>query len=156
MNLYEVYRRGFEGSLDRCFIDAAGHSLLTYGRVDDASARLSTVLRRLGLGKGDRLAIRAEKTPATLVLWLACLRTGAVFVSLTARAPDAEALRILADLYASLLVVDSPVHHCPSGLRQLPLRGSGSLLEQAATAARSASVEGTLAQDSAMILYTSG
>jgi malonyl-CoA/methylmalonyl-CoA synthetase len=66
VNIYEVYRRGFEPSLGRCFIDAPGHRRWSYGEADDLSSRIARVLRDLGLRQGDRLAVRVDKTPSIL------------------------------------------------------------------------------------------
>ena len=54
----------------------------TYGDVRLWSAKLANALVSLGVGKGDRVAIQAPKSPHFLFLYLACLRVGAVILPL--------------------------------------------------------------------------
>lgn len=155
MNVYEVYRRGFQASLDRCFVDAPGERAMTYRAADDLSARIASVLRDLGVRQGDRVAVRIDKTRTILLLFFACLRAGFVFVPLSARAPDGEARRILADLDAALVIGDAPPGAGPLHA-DVPVHSAASVLERAADAPQQAEAAQVAPADVAMILYTSG
>jgi acetyl-CoA synthetase len=62
---------------------AAGHSShLTYAELLDRARRLATVLRRLGISKGDRVATLLPKSPELLIAMVATWRLGAVIVPL--------------------------------------------------------------------------
>jgi malonyl-CoA/methylmalonyl-CoA synthetase len=54
----------------------------TYGDVEHASARMANLIVELGLQPGDRVAAQVEKTPEALVLYLAAMRAGMVFLPL--------------------------------------------------------------------------
>lgn len=54
--------------------------LLTYRELDDAADRFASVLLRLGLDKGDRVAIQLPNLPQTVIAFLGTLRAGGVAV----------------------------------------------------------------------------
>jgi malonyl-CoA/methylmalonyl-CoA synthetase len=55
---------------------------LTFREVFATAARFAHVLVKQGVQPGDRVAVQAEKSPAALILYLACLRAGAVYLPL--------------------------------------------------------------------------
>jgi acetyl-CoA synthetase len=75
--------------------DATGREqAFTYRTLRDQSARLASVLREMGVGKGDRVATLLPKTPELMIATLAIWRLGAVHVPLfTAFGPQAIAFR---------------------------------------------------------------
>ena len=61
----------------------------TYGDALDVSARFAATLADWGVRPGDRVAVQVEKSIEAVMLYLACLRAGAVFLPLnTAYTPD--------------------------------------------------------------------
>jgi len=70
---------------------------LTYGQAADASARLANELAGRGARPGDRIAARVGKRVETLLLYLACVRSGAVFVPVNPAYSSEELARIDAD-----------------------------------------------------------
>lgn len=63
---------------DALFMETADGRRWTYGDMLDASARLAAALVRLGVTPGDRVAVQVEKSPEALMLYIGCLRAGAV------------------------------------------------------------------------------
>ncbi|TIX07109.1 MAG: malonyl-CoA synthase, partial [Mesorhizobium sp.] len=55
---------------------------LTYGDMLARSAQLAHALVQSGVAPGDRVAVQVEKSPEAVLLYLACLRAGAVFLPL--------------------------------------------------------------------------
>jgi malonyl-CoA/methylmalonyl-CoA synthetase len=53
---------------------------LTFGEVDALSGRVARVLAGRGLGPGDRLAVQLPNGAEIVLLFLACLKSGVVFV----------------------------------------------------------------------------
>jgi len=53
---------------------------LTYASLRQHSGRVAAALMRRGVAPGDRVAAQVEKSPEAVVLYVACLRMGAVFV----------------------------------------------------------------------------
>jgi acetyl-CoA synthetase len=72
-----------------------GAQRLSFGELSEKSTRLAGALRKIGVGKGDRVAVMLPKSPELLVSLLAIWRAGAVHVPLfTAFGPDAAGFRI--------------------------------------------------------------
>jgi malonyl-CoA/methylmalonyl-CoA synthetase len=81
-NMYEVLigDPGAERSL-ACLEVPDGQSF-TYDDLDKQSARVANLLASHGIAGGDRVVAQVEKSAHCVFLYLACLRTGAVYVPL--------------------------------------------------------------------------
>ena len=131
--------------------------LLTYGGMLDQTGRAATWLRSLGVGKGDRVVVQANKSPASVILYLACLRAGAVFIPLNTTYQESELTYFLGDAEPALLVASAGLPGETvsfSGTRELL---SGDLSSAPWTEATDLlPMVAATAQDPAAILYTSG
>ncbi len=78
---------------------------ITYGQLEDQTARLARGLKSLGLAKGHRLAILLPNSPQLVVTYHAALRLGAVAVFLNPLLGPKELAFQLADSGSRLLVV---------------------------------------------------
>ncbi|MGY0602119.1 MAG: acetate--CoA ligase [Paraglaciecola chathamensis] len=58
--------------------DPHSHDIITYHRLHDEVAKIANGLRKLGVGKGDRVAIYMPMIPQAVYAMLACARIGAV------------------------------------------------------------------------------
>lgn len=77
---------------------------LTYGELAEETNRVANALRRLGIGRGDRIGIFLPMLPETAVATLACGKVGAVFVPIfSGYGPEAVATR-LRDCDARVLI----------------------------------------------------
>ncbi|KRB87644.1 acyl-CoA synthetase [Noviherbaspirillum sp. Root189] len=75
--------------------DDGNTATLTYAAMDAQANRLAGALRRLGIGKGDRVAIVLPQRPETAVVHIACYRLGAVAMPLSILfGPDALEYRL--------------------------------------------------------------
>src|SRR6478735_9606733 len=82
---------------------------LTYATFAARIAAAARALKsRLGIGRGDRVAILSTNHPDYLVLLYACARLGAVLVPLHWRLAVAEQLFILSDATPKVLVLEHP------------------------------------------------
>lgn len=81
-----------------------GDELWTYGRLGETRSRCANLLRALGVGHGDRIALLSENTPYFLVTLFATVRIGAVFVPLNYRLAAEELHRILRDAGVRVLI----------------------------------------------------
>src|SRR6185437_16388573 len=80
---------------------------LTYATFAARIAAAARALKsRLGIGRGDRVAILSTNHPDYLVLLYACARLGAVLVPLNWRLAVPEQLFILTDAAAKVLVLE--------------------------------------------------
>ncbi|MDQ7977363.1 amino acid adenylation domain-containing protein [Paraburkholderia sp. SARCC-3016] len=86
-------------------IDATGSE--TYAALGVRSARIATVLRDMGLARGDRCAIMVPRSADTLALMLAILRLDAVYVPLDPAYPKAQLEFIVADCAPKLVIAQA-------------------------------------------------
>ncbi|WP_333814610.1 AMP-binding protein [Tabrizicola sp.] len=78
----------------------------SYAGLLEETGRLANALFSLGLKKGDRLLLQVEKCEAVLSLYLACLRTGVVFLPVNPGYTVAETAHFLTDAEPALAVTD--------------------------------------------------
>ncbi len=85
-NLYATLAAGFPADRAACAIEALrpGSTPLFYSwqDIDDATGKLANLLASLRLSPGARIAVQVDKSPEALLLYLACLRTGCVYLPL--------------------------------------------------------------------------
>ncbi len=67
---------------DRPFMRTPGEKSYSYGDTADISGRFATYLSQCGIVAGDRVAAQIDKSPEGFMLYLACLRMGAIYVPL--------------------------------------------------------------------------
>ena len=150
----------------RPFLRTSSGRLVTYGDVVSLSARKANALTRLGLMPGDRVAVQVAKSPEALVLYLACLRAGAVYLPLNTAYTLSELEYFVGDAEPKIFVV-SPERASLVGpmttrlgvaaTETLGADGtSGTLMERARHAEPAFSDVPVGPDDLAAILYTSG
>ncbi|MEO7734910.1 MAG: amino acid adenylation domain-containing protein [Kofleriaceae bacterium] len=69
----------------------------SYRALDEAADRLARLLLELGVARGDRVALWAEKSPLVVAAMQAVLRVGAAYVPVDPFSPAARAVRIAQD-----------------------------------------------------------
>jgi malonyl-CoA/methylmalonyl-CoA synthetase len=150
----------------RIFLRGPGHSGLSYAELRSETARFAAALDARGVAAGDRVAVQVEKSAQAVLVYLASLATGAVFVPINVANTAHEVEHVLRDSRPRLLIVrpqDRAVlaplaAHCGvAGLETLGAAGEGSLADLVAgcaAGARRAVARGSEAP--AAIVYTSG
>ena len=82
-NLFAALRSGFPADRDGVAIEAVESELLyTWRDVDRSTAMLANLLASLDLPAGSRIAVQADKSVEALLLYLATLRAGYVYLPL--------------------------------------------------------------------------
>lgn len=141
----------------------------TFARLNEYASRLANGLRRMGVKRGDRVAIVLPQRPEMVVALLAALQLGAIAVPLSTRLNAATYEQRLRDSEARLAIVDGAAAgallpaavHCPL-LRQtlaLDLDDDERVLPWRTLLARQDSavdILPMLPSDPALLLYTSG
>jgi malonyl-CoA/methylmalonyl-CoA synthetase len=139
--------------------------MLSYLDALEQSAQLAHALSALGVRAGDRVAVQVEKSPEAVLLYLASLRTGAVYLPLNTAYTTAELEYFLADAEPSVFVCTPQRHAVLEPLAQqlgvgavatLGAAGEGTLLMRANACAREFAGVPREDDDPAAILYTSG
>lgn len=143
------------------FIETAEGRRWTYGDMIRLSGQLAHALARRGVTPGDRVAVQVEKSPEALMLYLACLRAGAIYLPLNTAYTLAELGYFLGDATPALVVVDpkvrdSVVEIAGGAVETLDATGGGSLLQLAGAEEADFSDIERGPDDLAAILYTSG
>ncbi len=130
----------------------------TYGDVDRRSAQLAGALAARGVGPGDRVLVQVDKSADAIALYLACLRSRAVFVPLNTAYTPEEVAGFATDAHPALFV-GRPGAPTPTGVAAATLgvdRG-GSLTTPGGGAASSVAERPVRHADEwAAMLYTSG
>lgn len=111
MNLTDLFNLSLIGRRDVPgleFEDASGHiTTLTFGELDARANTMAQALTARGLVAGDRLAAQLPNSVEFLVLFLACVRLGVIFVPINVLYRDREVAHIIADAEPKL-TIDSP------------------------------------------------
>jgi malonyl-CoA/methylmalonyl-CoA synthetase len=104
-NLFSRIRAGLgEHLADPFVVEADGGGQLSYGAMIERTGRLANALRSLGVAPGDRIAVQADKSTDGLLLYLASLRAGAVYLPLNPAYTTAEVSYFLGDAEPVLFV----------------------------------------------------
>ena len=78
----------------------------SYGDVEDVSGRFANVLVGLGVEPGDRVAVQVPKSIEAIMLYLAVVRVGAVFLPLNTGYTPAEIEYFLGNATPRIFVCD--------------------------------------------------
>ncbi len=147
------------GAAEAPFLERPDGSVVTYGELGGLTARWANALVGLGVKPGDRVAVQVEKSPENLILYLATVRAGAVFLPLNTAYTLAELEYFIGDAEPALIVCDPVVEVGMSRLGKtatLDATGQGSLAELAASATEAFGTVERGPEDLAAICYTSG
>jgi malonyl-CoA/methylmalonyl-CoA synthetase len=167
-NLFSALRAGFPADLDAtavetCDTPAALH--YTWRDLDRASARIANLLGSLDIPASSRIAVHADKSVESLMLYLAVLRAGHVYLPLNNAYQATELAYFIGN--AEPAVVVCAKRNFPwisklafaAGVRNvftLDNDRSGTLLDRAVFMSEAHEVVERSADDLAAILYTSG
>ena len=151
-------------AMDKVFIETLDDRHITYADLLAGSARMANALANLGVVAGDRVAVQVEKSPEAILLYLACLRTGGVFLPLNTAYTPAEIEYFLGDAKPRVFVCDPASREklaavaagAGAQLETLGVRQDGSLMDKAKGEPASFTNAERGQDDLAAILYTSG
>ncbi len=156
--------RAAAGAGDQPFIETLDGRRWSYRDMLDLSGRLARRLVERGVAPGDRVAVQVEKSAEALMLYLACLRAGAVYLPLNTAYTLAELDYFVGDAEPRLLVVapsradaarDTADRH-GARIETLDETGGGSLMDGLDGLSPDFDDVARGADDLAAILYTSG
>jgi malonyl-CoA/methylmalonyl-CoA synthetase len=164
-NFYALAEGRFPADLDSACIETGDGALYSWRDLHRASGRLANWLASLGLPDGARVAVQVEKSPECLMLYLATLRAGFVYLPLNTAYQRAELEYFLKDAEPSVMVcaperLDEIKRLAnAAGCAHVETLGesrNGTLLAAAAPFADGFTAVARTAEDLAAILYTSG
>ncbi len=168
-NLFSALRAAFPADLSSIAVEttAADGTLLlyTWSDLDRASARMANLLTSLKLPEGSRVAVQVEKSVEAMLLYLATLRAGYVFLPLNTAYQSAEIEYFIGNAEPAVVVCTPGNFGWVSkiaftqGTQHVFTLGddrTGSLLDRAAHHGDAHTAVRRKADDLAAILYTSG
>ncbi|MBK1682082.1 AMP-binding protein [Rhodoferax fermentans] len=162
-NLYQALRSVFPADLDGTVLETDNGLVYTWSDLERGSAKLANFLQSLDVPPGARVLVQVDPSVEALMLYLASLRTGLVFVPLDMACLGAEVASVIDDAQPAVVVCNASHFGWLSKLAfqagtawvfTLNNDRSGSLLERAAQASDQHSSVASLADDLAVITYT--
>ncbi len=169
-NLFTALRAAFPADLDAVAVETDGGLAYSWRDLDRATAMVANLLQSLDIpraadGVPPRVAVQVEKSVEAMVLYLATLRAGFIFLPLNTAYQSAEIEYFIGNAAPAVVVCSGQNFNWVSkiafkaGTRHvftLDDDRSGSLLERAAHCSDQQTPAERRADDLAAILYTSG
>ncbi|MFM2113037.1 MAG: hypothetical protein RLZZ271_1697 [Pseudomonadota bacterium] len=164
-NLFAALRAAFPKNLNAVAVETDDGLSYCWRDLDRATAMMANLLVSLKLPKGARVAVQVEKSVEAMMLYLATLRAGYVFLPLNTAYQSAEIEYFIGNAEPSVVVCSSKNFGWVSKIAfkagtqnvfTLDDNRTGSLLERAAHCSDQHTCAVSKADDLAAILYTSG
>lgn len=164
-NLFGALLANFPPDKAACAVETETGLQYSWQDLMDATAMVANLLQSLELAPGARVAAQVEKSVEALILYLATLRAGMVYLPLNTAYQSAEMGYFIGDAKPALVVCSSRNFGWISKLAfqagtayvfTLNDDRTGSLLERAAQFPRAHTVVPRAGNDLAAIIYTSG
>ena len=169
-NLYALFASRFPVDRTACCIETHDGLYYTWDDIERASAKIANLLNSLTLSAGARIAVQVEKSPEALILYLAVLRAGFIYLPLNTAYQATEISYFLADAEPEVMICTPQNFGWTAqiafkvGVRHVLTLGDthnndkncGSLLVRANQHSDQFHTVDTQADDLAVILYTSG
>ncbi|MEX8520700.1 MAG: malonyl-CoA synthase [Leptothrix sp. (in: b-proteobacteria)] len=164
-NLFAALRAAFPADLDATAIETDNDLIYRWRDLDRATAMLANLLQSLEIAPGSRIAAHTEKSVEALLLYLATLRAGFVYLPLNTAYQAAELDYFIGNAEPAVVVCAGKNFPWISKLAfqkgvahvfTLNEDRSGTLLDRAAYCSDQHEVAPKSADDLAAILYTSG
>ena len=164
-NLFAALRAAFPSSLDDVAVETDNGLRYSWRDLERGTAMMANLLASLGLPAGARVAVQVEKSVEAMMLYLATLRAGYVFLPLNTAYQSAEIEYFIGNAEPSVMVCSGKNFGWVSkfafkagtqNVFTLDDDRTGSLLDRAAHCSDRHEAVARKADDLAAILYTSG
>ena len=164
-NLFAALAAAFPDDRNETAIETDSGLLYSWQDLLDATAMMANLLESLRLPQGARIAVQVEKSVEALLLYLATLRAGLVYLPLNTAYQRGEMAYFIQDAQPAVVVCTGSNF---SWISQMAFQSgtahvftlnddrTGTLLQRAAAQPRSHAVAQVAAHDLAAIIYTSG
>jgi malonyl-CoA/methylmalonyl-CoA synthetase len=164
-NLYANLRAQFPSDLDGIAVETDNGLHYSWSDLERGSAMMANLLESLKIPRGSRVAVQVEKSVEAMMLYLASLRTGLVFLPLNTAYQSAEIEYFITNAEPAVVVcsgknfgwVSKIAFTCGAqNVFTLNDDRTGSLLDRAAHCSDFHTTSRNQDTDLAAILYTSG
>ncbi len=163
-NLYTYFEQNFLRYKNRLFL-VSDHRTLKYDEIQNETGRYVSMFTKMQIKKGDRIVVQVEKSIESVLLYLACLRYGAIYIPLDPAYTKEEINYFLRDSDPALFVCTPEREISMSALAteigipnliSLGQKVDGSIFDKLLNLDVSQHVANCSEDDLAAILYTSG
>ncbi len=162
-NIYTLFAEAAEKNSETACIVEGDDTRFSYGELDALTGGWAQALTGLGGKPGDRIVVQVEKSVENILLYLASLRAGLVYVPFNTGYTAAELDYFIGDAEPAIIVCDLAREDAIAPLAgeaklvTMDAAGHGSLAEHVAlTSTAPFATVARAANDLAAILYTSG
>jgi len=160
-NLFDILARGITDP-EATAIETLSGERISYGDLVARTGRMANALVSLGVQPGDRVAVQVEKSVEAIILYLATVRAGAVFLPLNTGYTPTEIEYFIGDAVPAVFVCDPAKAEAlaeaagSAQLMTLGADGQGSLSDATAGQPEEFATVPRASDDLAALLYTSG
>ena len=168
-NLYTLFQSRFPQDQDDCWLETEDACYYSWRDLERGTAKIANLFASLDLPPGSRIAAQVEKSPEALMLYLAVVRAGFVYLPLNTAYRSAEMAYFIDNAmpavvvcsphnfgWVSQLAFKSGTHHVFTLGEPHQGKNSGSLLSRALHQPDRFETAQKNPDDLAAILYTSG
>ncbi|HUR90970.1 MAG TPA: malonyl-CoA synthase [Ramlibacter sp.] len=164
-NLFAALRAGFPSDLDSPAVETDNGLVYSWRDLDRGTAMIANLLRALALPEGSRVAVQVDKSVEAMMLYLATLRAGYVFLPLNTAYQSAEIEYFVGNAEPAVVVCTAKNFGWvgriafKAGTRHVFTLNddrTGSLLDRAMHHSDEHEIAESRKDDLAAILYTSG
>ena len=164
-NLFAALAAAFPADRSACAVETETGLFYSWQDLLDSTAMVANLLQSLDLQPGARIAVQVEKSVEALILYLASLRAGLVYLPLNTAYQSAEMSYFIADAQPAVVVCSgrnfgwiSKMAFLAGTAHVFTLNDdrTGSLLDRAAQFPRTHTVAHSGQDELAAIIYTSG
>ena len=123
MNLSDLFNLSLVNRRDEVALEWKGQEY-TFGEIDQRSGRMAAALLEQGLSQGDRVCVQLANCIEIIDIYLACIKTGIIFVPVNILYRDREVAHIVSDAEPKLFITAENIP-APgrTGPRPVPLEG---------------------------------
>ncbi len=163
-NIYELFQSRFPANEGAVFLEHDRGNLL-YQELETETGQMAGLLKQIGVAKGDRVIVQVDKSAEAVLVYLACVRVGAIFIPLNTAYTAQEVKYFMGDANPHLIICRpqdlDTITGCAQELKvphvmTLDGKGTGSLIDAKRNAPCNTDIEHCEDNDIACILYTSG
>ena len=164
-NLFAALSAAFPADRSACAVETDAGLFYSWQDLLDSTAMVANLLQSLDLPSGARIAVQVEKSVEALILYLATLRTGLVYLPLNTAYQSAEMAYFIDDARPAVVVCSqrnfgwvSKIAFLADTAHVFTLNDNrtGSLLDRAAQFSGTHAVVHSQPDDLAAVIYTSG
>ena len=162
-NFYAAVAAAIDSGRERILLETDDGRTYTRADLTRETARFARMMVDAGAVRGDRIAVQVDKSPASLFLYLGCLRAGLVYLPLNTAYQRGELSYFLEDAQPKVVVCRPQsfelMREISAGHAQvfmLDEEGRGSLADATAALAGEFETVDSEPDDLAVIIYTSG